>query len=73
LVKDEGVLLMPKARNKKKTMKAILLLVGALGIILFWRGIWTFADQAHIIQDPLISVVIGVILLIISHQWYREL
>ena len=62
---------MPKA--KKKTKKAILLLIGALGIILFWRGIWTLADYSPIIQNPSVSIIIGVILLVISHQWYREM
>jgi spore maturation protein SpmA len=64
---------MPRKHKKEKAKKAILLLVGALGIIVFWRGIWSLADNLPVIEDPFISIIIGVILLVISHQWYREL
>lgn len=71
-VNNEGVK-MAKRKEKKRLKRAILLLIGAMGIIVFWRGVWTLADTTPVIKDPFVSVTIGVILLLISHQWYREL
>jgi len=64
---------MEKKTNHKRKHRALLLIVGALGIILFWRGVWILTDYTPILQDPIISIVFGIVLLILSHQWYREL
>lgn len=65
---------MPKGtKSSKQNKKIISLVIGSLGIIIFWRGIWTVADYTPIIENPVVSIILGLILLIISHQWYREL
>lgn len=47
--------------------------MGAAGVILFWRGVWALADITPVIEQPLVSMVLGAVILFVSHQWYREL
>ncbi len=64
---------MPQKKSNKKRKQAFYVILGALGIILFWRGIWTVADYSPIIENPVVSIALGLILLVVSHQWYKEL
>ena len=38
--------------------------IGGIGVVLFWRGVWHFADDMNI--GSIISIVIGSILLLIT-------
>ena len=64
-----------KRKEKKKVHRVPLarLLIGAIGIVLLWRGIWDFAKDVPILEEPIVSVVIGLLLLYFSHEYYREL
>lgn len=64
---------MPQKKSNKKRKQALYIVLGSLGIILFWRGIWSLADISPVLENPIVSIIIGAIILIISHQWYREL
>lgn len=63
---------MPKSHSKDGK-HAFLLVAGALGVILFWRGIWSLADATPIIENPWVSLFVGLFLLVVSHQFYREI
>ncbi len=61
--------------HKKKPHRVPLarILVGAIGVILLWRGVWDFVKEVPVIQEPLVSVAVGLLLLYFSHEYYREL
>ncbi|OGC50381.1 hypothetical protein A2716_04205 [candidate division WWE3 bacterium RIFCSPHIGHO2_01_FULL_40_23] len=46
--------------------KVIFTLIGSVGVILVWRGIWTFSDINPFLNNPVSSIVVGLILVIIS-------
>ena len=56
--------------RKHKMFRAI---VAGVGIILFWRGIWHLADVTPIISNPLVSITLGLILLVVSGLLMKEL
>src|SRR3989338_3920542 len=62
-----------KQQRKKHRVPLARILIGAIGIILLWRGVWDFVRDVPIIEDPIVSIVIGLLLLYISHEYYREL
>lgn len=39
-------------------------LLGAIGTVLFWRGVWMIADVTPIIKDPYVSFFLSVIILL---------
>lgn len=65
--------------NKRKQSRKIhrvplaRILIGAIGIILVWRGVWDFVREIPVIEDPIVSIVIGFLMLYFSHEYYREL
>ncbi len=66
---------MPIPKKEKNVHRIPLsrILIGAIGIVLVWRGIWDFAKEVPVIKEPIVSIVIGLFLLYISHEYYREL
>ena len=66
---------MPKSHSAryKKNKNTLLLIIGAIGVILFWRGVWALADITPVIANPWISLALGIVALVLSHQLYREL
>ena len=63
---------MPKSRGKIGR-NAFLLVTGSIGVILFWRGVWALADGTPILENPWVSLFLGLVILVLSHQFYREL
>ncbi len=63
---------MPKTR-KKDCRHTMLLIAGAVGVILFWRGVWALADMMPVIENPWVSFLAGIFIIVLSHQLYREL
>lgn len=53
--------------------KAFFSLVGVVGIIAIWRGIWTYLDYTPLINHPFISIIIGIFLAIISGVFFKLL
>jgi large-conductance mechanosensitive channel len=53
-----------KIRAKLSRHPVIYALLGSIGIILLWRGIWVLADNLEI--DGLISSIIGFLILLLS-------
>lgn len=53
--------------------KLIFSLVGIIGIIMVWRGVWTLFDNTPLLKDPLISIIIGFILVAFSGFFFKLL
>ena len=53
-----------KTRARLSHAPLIYALVGAVGIILFWRGVWHIADKANL--GAVASTAIGAIILLIT-------
>lgn len=46
-------------------------LIGIIGVILIWRGVWTLSDQNPFLQHPLVSIVLGLILVIMAGFFFK--
>ncbi len=53
-----------KTRAKLSRMPVLYALLGGIGIILFWRGVWHLADSINL--NSLISASLGVSILLIT-------
>lgn len=53
-----------KIRRKLSKTPVIYALIGSVGIILLWRGIWYMADQFEF-MTPLVSTVLGIVILLL--------
>lgn len=54
-----------KVRARLSRHPVLYALVGGVGIVLFWRGVWHTADYFTVLNGP-ISIVLSSILLLIS-------
>jgi hypothetical protein len=54
-----------KTRSKLSQAPLVYALVGAIGVVLFWRGIWHTADSFDFLSGP-ISAIIGLAILLIT-------
>ena len=39
-------------------------LIGGVGIVLFWRGVWGIADSLPYLSDPVVSLLVSLVLLL---------
>ncbi|MFZ2523589.1 MAG: hypothetical protein WAW92_04360 [Minisyncoccia bacterium] len=53
-----------KTRAKLSRMPIIYALIGAIGVVLFWRGVWHLADELNV--GSLVSVIIGTTILLVT-------
>lgn len=53
-----------KTRAKLSRVPVLYALVGGVGVILFWRGIWHLADEVSLSAE--VSVILGGTILLIS-------
>lgn len=53
-----------KTRSKLSRSPLLYALLGGVGIVLFWRGVWHLADDFSI--NPIISMAIGAIILLLT-------
>lgn len=53
-----------KTRARLSQMPILYALVGGVGVILFWRGIWHIADELSL--NAIVSVVLGGTILLIT-------
>lgn len=52
-----------RVRATLSRLPIIYAFLGGVGVILFWRGVWHFADSINL--DPIFSLIIGTIILLI--------
>ncbi|MBR9691375.1 hypothetical protein GOV06_01180 [Candidatus Woesearchaeota archaeon] len=64
-------------KNLKKNQKRIFAVVIAIGIVLFWRGIWGLADLFILPSNELLSYIVSVAaaitILLSSHYMIKGL
>lgn len=53
--------------------KIIFSLIGIVGIILVWRGVWTFFDNTPFLNDPVVSIIVGFLLVGFSGLFFKLL
>ena len=53
-----------KIRGKLSHYPILYAFIGGIGVIIFWRGIWHFADDVNI--DSIVSIIIGSIILLMT-------
>ncbi|OGI68154.1 hypothetical protein A3A05_01080 [Candidatus Nomurabacteria bacterium RIFCSPLOWO2_01_FULL_41_12] len=53
-----------RVRSKLSHYPILYALIGGIGIILFWRGIWHLADDINV--SSVASIIIGTIILLIT-------
>lgn len=53
-----------RTRSKLSRSPLLYALLGGVGIVLFWRGVWHLADDLSI--DPILSIIIGGIILLLT-------
>lgn len=55
-----------KIRGKLSRYPILYAVIGGVGIILFWRGVWHTADMIPFIENGPVSIVVGATLLLIT-------
>jgi hypothetical protein len=55
-----------KVRGKLSEYPIFYAFIAGTGIILVWRGIWHTVDQTPVLENGLVSIVVGSILLLIT-------
>jgi hypothetical protein len=55
-----------KIRGHLSRYPLIYALVGGIGIILFWRGVWHAADELPYIANSWVSIIIGILILLLT-------
>ena len=53
-----------KIRGKLSHYPIFYALIGGIGVIIFWRGVWHFADDINV--SSIVSIVVGGIILLLT-------
>ena len=53
-----------KIRGKLSRAPILYALLGGVGVVLFWRGVWHIADEANL--NSFLSIMLGTIILLIT-------
>lgn len=51
-------------RNKLSRYPITYAFIGAVGVVLFWRGVWGIADSTPFLQDPYVSLLVSIVILL---------
>jgi len=51
--------------------KVLFTCVGVVGVILVWRGIWSLFDQTPIVSNPIVSLLLGLLLVLFSGIFFK--
>lgn len=58
-------------RIKRFRRKIFVSLLGTVGVVLLWRGLWMLFDLTPFVEHPIISVFVGIFVLIVSGFLYK--
>ncbi len=53
-----------KIRGKLSHYPIVYALIGGIGVVLFWRGVWHIADEINL--DSVLSIIIGILTLLMT-------
>lgn len=53
--------------------KIFFTITGLVGVVLVWRGVWTFFDWAHLLEHPIASTAVGMALVGVSGAFFNLL
>lgn len=62
-----------KLKKLRSSHKAIFIILGLIGTISIWRGVWNLLDTSPFVSHPIASVIIGAILIALSGLFYKIL
>lgn len=60
-----------KFKRMRLHHKLIFSILGTVGVVAFWRGIWSFFDGTPYLSHPISSIGVGLVLLVISGFLYK--
>lgn len=55
-----------RVRGRLSKKPVIYAMIGAVGIVLFWRGVWLIADETPYLSNPYVSLLVSAVALLIS-------
>ncbi len=58
--------------NLEKVKKYFWYVFGLIGVVFFWAGVWDGLGNLSYLQNPLISLAVGIIMLTISGFIFKE-
>lgn len=64
--------LIPWIKVTRRDKEYLMFIVAGSGAILFWRGIWHIADITPIVQNPFVSLFLGLLILTVTGFLWRE-
>lgn len=53
--------------------KILFSITGIIGAVLIWKGIWALTDKAPLLNNPVVSVILGLVLVVISGVFFKLL
>lgn len=53
-----------KTRTRLSRHPVIYAFLGAVAIVLFWRGVWGIADETPFLENPYVSLLVSVIIML---------
>jgi len=59
-------------RIKESDKHFLLALLAVIGVVFFWRGAWMVMDITPIVENPFVSIAIGLAIMTFSGVIYRE-
>lgn len=60
-----------KIKEFRERYRITFTLIGVVGIILIWRGVWTIVDTLPYVNNPFLSLLIGFIFVAVSGIFFR--
>lgn len=63
-----------KFRKRLKYRHQVLyILIGFIGAVMAWKGLWSLLDQIPLLENKLICFIGGILILIVTGAFFREM
>jgi hypothetical protein len=69
LLGNENKRFMRKLKRRHRIIFAMLVFIGA---VFLWYGIWTIISEVPVINNPYISTILGMIILLATGMYYNN-
>jgi hypothetical protein len=68
---------MTKTKKKKFSLlpekRIVLTLLGTVGVVFVWRGIWNFLDSLSFLNDPNLSLGIAIVIIVVAVLYFKKI